>query len=206
MEREDLLRKVAECAPKEMGAHFMAGQWDGMPVDMTCVGFGFQHVPSISLPSGPTDPDSVWMNTLTLKCDIEDAAACFLMLDAMEEAGWIVGIENYHLGDAQFPFYCHWRRSAHHPHKPNDYCFAESRAEGLCRAFVAVFPPQAKAVPCAIDCPAPGDPSGCYCAGTICPDTGLACHPGVCANLKFCATAPPQTGNLSEPGGEGGNG
>ena len=111
-ERIELLRKVAEVAPKEMGAQFREGytSWH-------------THTP-LSV---------VFMGNYTclgLANDIQDAAACFAMLEAMEEDSYCVLLGK----EADASHRC-WVGSK----EVGCNYFGDTRAEAVARAFVRVF-------------------------------------------------------------------
>jgi hypothetical protein len=138
-ERIELLKWVAEVAPKEMGAE----KWHESVADGTCnsVSFSGRHY-------------------LSLESDISDASACFAMLDAIENGvpdAWTKLLKV----DAFDPYCLHVEAGvsdeeynsirqfsdADRPLRLDIMGIGATRAEAIARAFVAVFEAQKQESP-----------------------------------------------------------
>ncbi len=109
-ERIELLKAVAECAPKEMDARLSQGILVKYKVDI--------HGANC---------------TLYLDPSFKDGDAMLAMLDAMEKAGWFP-----RLGNNSYAHY--WCSVYDHtPVTPKIQTKGTTRAEAVSRAFVAVF-------------------------------------------------------------------
>lgn len=121
-ERVELLREVAECAPEGMGAE----KHHELIADGTCNSVHFVMKSA----------------SLELISDLADARACFVMLDAMEAAGFLMALEACKPPmiepeeDDSKTYICHggnWETGMVARYR------GSTRAEAVARAFVAVF-------------------------------------------------------------------
>jgi hypothetical protein len=132
-ERIELLKAVAECAPKEMGARF----WYVGPIMRASASTG-DCMPNVVNFCGPGMDDGDGPPQLGLQDDLCDASACFAMLDAMEKAGFNTANS---FDQVQTPpvHDC----TAYKWPTPDDRQYHKSigttRAEAVARAFVQVF-------------------------------------------------------------------
>ena len=118
-ERIELLKAVAECAPKEMGALF-----HGTYVDFV----------------GPGMDDGDGPPQLGLQDDLCDASACFVLLDAIEKAFAPAWVRVGHYPDIQPPYnVCVYGEDKNGEGFRNSEGWGTTRAEAIARAFVAVF-------------------------------------------------------------------
>jgi hypothetical protein len=128
-ERIELLKWVAEVAPKEMGAE----KWHESVADGTCnsVSFSGRHY-------------------LSLESDISDASACFAMLDAIERAD--AETDSPHVNVVSLSG-ANGRYECDGDIAPGDGYIhfidekGATRAEAVARAFVAVFEAQKQESP-----------------------------------------------------------
>ena len=131
-ERVELLKRVVEVAPKEMGLIFNGpNDDDGNP---TAEEWAWRY--EVEFPETPVyyDGDLGRRSALlVLVDDLYDAQACFAMLDAMERAqDWMLST---HVEDG-VRRYCVWKDW------DDDYpaiSGAASRAEAIARAFISCF-------------------------------------------------------------------
>lgn len=123
-ERVELLRRVAEVAPKEMGAYFV-GPDEGLD---SC------RVEAVG-PRGFALDLHDWGSGM----DYHDAAAIIAMLDAMEKAGYAIGLVSFTPG-ARWYRVEWWRDLRDARDNPGRCEFdGDTRAEAVARAFVRVF-------------------------------------------------------------------
>lgn len=135
-ERIELLKAVAECAPKEMGAEYSDRTYDvGDISNPACYLTGI--VSFTELPDGSplclvSQPP---YSTL-------DGDACFAMLDAMRDTGIQLEIRVYPQSACEnrpcvIPYLDATGERFLSP--PDDHFFGDTIAEAVARAFVAVF-------------------------------------------------------------------
>jgi hypothetical protein len=133
-ERIELLKRVVEVAPKEMGAELVQ-----FPIEYECEGvpgvdWDVRHVKFTKCEHTTFDGRLGKQSPkLYLDGSIDDAAPCFAMLDAMEKAqDWMLST---HVEDG-VRRYCVWKDW------DDDYpaiSGAASRAEAIARAFISCF-------------------------------------------------------------------
>lgn len=136
-ERIALLRRVAEVAPKEMRATLLGHSWSSIYVDgIFNHSVTFQLISKWEADGGePTDSS---LACLGLASDIEDAPACFAMLEAMEKAGYAIGLASFTPGAKGYRV--EWWRDLRDARDNPERCeFGDTRAEAVARAFVRVF-------------------------------------------------------------------
>lgn len=132
-ERIELLKAVAECAPKEMGAVYSDRTYDVGGISDPCYLSGV--VSFTELPEG-----SPLCLVESHPYDILDGPACFAMLDAMEKAGyytllgWASDVENHYPVDGRYA--CQVINGKYDRVVERE---GTTRVEAAARAFVQVF-------------------------------------------------------------------